>query len=221
MRRQFAVIGLGMLGFTVAKALSEDGYNVIAIDKDQARVQEASKFVSVALCIDATEESAMRDAGFDHVDVAIVCIGERIEANLMATMLLKDMGIETIIVKAASDMQERLLENIGVTEIIHPERDMGLRLANRLVNPNILDYIRVSPDYDLVEVIAPRTVVNNTLSNSKIRTNYGVNVIAIKHTAQEIKDEWDINPLPEAEILEGDILLVLGRKSDIEKFHDQ
>jgi len=221
MKKQFAVIGLGRFGFSVAKTLTKYGSEVIAIDRDEERVKKVAEFVSYAVQLDAMDEKALSSVGVQNVDTAIVSIGERIEASILVVMILKEMGIKNIIAKAATTLHGKVLENLGVLRIIYPERDMAVRVAQSLVRPSIVEQLELSEEYSIVELPTPTHLIGKTLKDSQLRGKYRVNLIAIKRkvTTEKgiVKKSWNVNPVPTDVMEEGDILVLIGMNEDIDK----
>jgi trk system potassium uptake protein TrkA len=220
MKKQFAVIGLGRFGSSVAIALAESGSEVIAIDKDDDKVKNISDLVTYGLVLDAIDEKALRSAGVQNVDVAIVSIGENIEANILVVMLLKELKIKTIIAKAVTSLHGKVLEHLAVDKIIFPERDMAIRVAHGLVRPGIVDLLELSPEYSIIEMPAPTVFVGKSLLENQMRIKYGVNLIAIKRIKSDkgVRHEtWNVNPLPTDIINEGDLLVTIGLNKDLER----
>ncbi len=220
--RQFAVIGLGRFGWIVAKSLTDKKYQVLAIDSDERIVQDISEEVTQAVCLDATDEKALRAAGVENVDVAIVGIGTNLEASILATLNLKEIGIKEIVCKAISEDHKKVLEKIGATKVIQPEKEMGARVANSLVSTSVLEQIELSGEASIVELIAPKDFIGKSLREIDVRARFGVTVIAVKRKipAASKKEEEDIvNVAPKAEdiVKKGDILVVLGENENIEK----
>ena len=210
-KRTFAVIGLGRFGFAIATTLTELGHEVIGIDSDEERVARISDYVAQAVQLDATDEKALRASGIQDVDVAVISIGERIDSSLLVVMLVKELGIPTIIAKATTALHGRILEKLGVSRAVFPERDMAIRVAHSLVVPNVLDYIELSRDFSIVETPAPRAFVGRTLRDLALRTSYGLTLIAIKRAAPAGQDKVTIiAPLAEDRIETGDVLSLLG-----------
>ena len=222
--RQFAVIGLGRFGFSVAKTLSEKGKEVIGIDNREQIVQEMSEVVSQAVCVDAKDDKALKALGIQDVDVAVVAIGD-LEASILITLMLKEMGVKEIVAKALTDDHKKVLEKIGATRIVMPERDMGQRIGNTLVTPQVLDHIDLSEDSSIVEIVSPPDFVGKSLKELDVRAKYGVNVIAIKRKVKaisargETKDEEKIEVTPEANevIRDKDVLVIIGPNDKIER----
>lgn len=223
--RQFAVIGLGRFGITVARALSKKGFQVIAIDSDEEKVRIASEFTTVAVQLDATDANSLQKVGLKDMDVAIVAVGEDISASILVTMICKDMGIPMVISKATDPLQGKILAKIGADRVVFPERDMGERLAESLASPGIFDFISVSKDYSIIEISAPKAFCDKNLGEVNLRAKYGVTVIAIKHKIPGIdeageptfREQIGIAPTSKDEITKGDTLVVLGKVKDLER----
>ncbi|KAA9008660.1 TrkA family potassium uptake protein [Paenibacillus spiritus] len=209
-KKQFAIIGMGRFGSSVAKALSSMGYDVLAIDADEQRTQEISGIVTHAVSADSTDEEALRALDIHHFDVVVVAIGENIQASILTTLILKDLGVRTILVKAQSELHGKVVGKIGADKVIYPERDMGLRVAHHLASPNILDYIELSPDYSILDMKAAGSLLGRNLKELDIRAKYGCNVMAIRHG-----DEMNIAPRAEDRLQEGDVLVIVGHKDNL------
>ena len=210
-KRSFAVIGLGRFGSAMATTLAELGHEVIGIDGDEEKVARLSDLVSQAVQLDATDEKAIKAAGIQDVDVAVISIGENIESSVLIAMLVKDLGIPTIIAKAITPLHGRILERLGVSRVIFPERDMAVRVAHSLVVPNVLDYIELSRDFSIVEMPAPPEFVGRTLKELALRPRYGLTLIAIKRaSAAGGSETTNVAPAAEERIEAGDVLSLLG-----------
>lgn len=213
--KQFVVIGLGRFGESVAKTLYGLGHDVLAIDMNEDMVQEISDSVTHAVQMDATDESALRTLGLRNFDVAVVTIGSNIQASVMVTLLVKELGVKYIIAKGQSDLHAKVLYKIGADRVVLPEKDMGVRVAHNLVSASILDYIELSPDYSIMEMKALEEWNGKTLAELKLRSKYGINVMAIK------KDH-DINISPNADevISSDDIIVAIGSAEDLAKIEE-
>ena len=209
-KKQFAVIGLGRFGTSVAMTLQSLGHEVLAIDSSEEQVQKLSDAVTHVVQADTTDENSLKELGLRNFDAVVVAIGEDVQANVATTLLLKEMGIPFIIAKAKNALHGKMLEKIGADRVVYPERDMGLRVAHGLVSANVLDYIELSPSLSLVEVSAPRSFFGKTLAQTDLRAHYGVNVVAIKRFEDLI-----VPPQPNELICDGDILIVIGAKDGI------
>jgi trk system potassium uptake protein TrkA len=208
-RRSFAVIGLGRFGSATATTLVELGQDVIGIDGSEDKVREMSDSVLQAVQLDATDERALRAAGIQNVDVAVISIGEDIESSLLVVMLVKELGIPTIIAKAVTPLHGRILEKLGVSRVIFPEREMAQRLAHSLVVPNVLDYIELSRDFSIIELPAPQEFVGKTLKQLELRPRYGLTLIAVKRPGEK-GIVTNIAPAADDVIQPGDVLALLG-----------
>jgi len=209
-RKQFAVIGMGRFGSSVAMALSKLGFEVLAIDSSEQRVQEVANFVTHAVSADSTDDDAMKAVGIRNFDVVVVAIGQDIQSSILTTLVLKDLGVPRIIVKAQNELHGKVLNKIGADRVVFPERDMGLRVAHQLITPNILDFIELSDDYSIVEMHATPAMVGKSLKELDIRARYRCNVMAIKNG-----DHMNISPYPEDSIKPDDVLVIVGKNSDL------
>ncbi|MBI5682111.1 MAG: TrkA family potassium uptake protein [Deltaproteobacteria bacterium] len=223
--RRFAVIGLGRFGYSVAKTLVEKGCEVLAIDDDEEKIKDVSDFVTHAVQMDATDEEALRHAGVHYVDIAVVSIGENIEASILIVMTLKEMGVKEVLAKAVTPIHGKVLRNIGVSKVIFPERDMAIKVATSLATPNILEQIELSPQYSIVETSVPKGLAGKTIMESDIKNRFDVNVIAIRKRVPVITEagepdfieEWNVSPSTDDRIEEGDVLVMIGDNKDLEK----
>ncbi|WNQ12516.1 TrkA family potassium uptake protein [Paenibacillus aurantius] len=213
MKKTFAVIGLGRFGSSVAKELTKVGYEVLAVDSDAVRVQEMSAIVTHCVQADSTDEDALKAIGIRNFDVVVVAIGENVQASILTTLILKDIGVPTLIVKAKNELHGKVLTKTGADKVIYPERDMGQRVAHSLISPNILDYIELSDNYSIVEIRATGRLVGKSLKELEIRARHQCNVMAIKNG-----HDMDITPDANALIKPTDILVVVGRNEDLIKF---
>lgn len=216
MRKQFVVIGLGRFGTSVAKTLNVLGHDVLAMDKNEHAVQVIMHDVTQAVQADARDEETLRALGVRNFDVAVVAIGDDLEANILITLMLKEMGIPYVVAKAQSALHGKVLEKIGADKIIFPEQDMGIRLANNLVRTNVMDFIELSLDFSIFEIIASAQFVNKTLGELDLRAVYQINVVAIKKRADQII----IAPGANAVVEEKDILVVVCNKKALLKLPD-
>jgi len=213
--KQFAVIGLGRFGVSVATTLFKSGYEVLAIDANADRVQKLSNEFTHVVQADTTDENALKALGIRNFDVVVVAIGEDVQANVMTTLSLKEMGVKYIVAKARNELHGKMLEKIGADRVVYPERDMGMRVAHNLVSTNVLDYIELSPDLSLVEVTTPMELVGQSLAGANLRAKYGVNVMAIKRG-----DKLILPPLPSEKIIAKDILIVVGGNAGVQKLEE-
>ena len=215
-RKQFGVIGLGRFGSAMATTLADLGHDVVGVDGSEERVRQLADTITQAIQLDATDERALRAAGINDVDVAVVSIGENIESSLLVVMQLKEVGIKTIVAKAVTPLHGRILEKLGVSRVIFPEREMAIRVAHSLVMPNVIDYIELSKDFSIVELPAPKAFVGQTLKQLELRPRYGLTLIAIKRRSQAGGPEiTNVAPTADERIAEGDTLSLLGSNERI------
>lgn len=210
--KQFVVVGLGRFGSSLAETLAEKEYDVLAIDIDQERIQNMSNIVTHAVEADATDEEALKTLGVRNFDVAVVSIGNNIHSNILTTLILKELGVPYVVVKAQDRLHGKVLKKVGADRVVYPERDMGMRIAHNLISSNVLDYIEFAKDYSIIEIIATDNMIGHSLAELELRTRFGVNVMAIKRGN-------DINVTPGANdrILDEDILVVMGKNYDLDK----
>ncbi|WP_027340650.1 potassium channel family protein [Halonatronum saccharophilum] len=213
--KQYIVLGLGRFGSSVARTLSSKGYDVLAIDTDDCRVLDISSEVTHAVEADATDEEALKALGVNNFDVAVVSIGQNIHASILATLVLKELGVKYVVAKAQHAMHGKVLSKVGADRIVYPERDMGVRVANNLISTNLLDYIELSPDYRIIELVADKRYAGQTLRKLDLRRKYGVNVIAIK-----ANDKVILSPEADHSINEGDLLVVVGHADGLKELRD-
>lgn len=213
--RQFAIIGLGRFGTSVAKTLHGMGYEVLAVDSRAERVQAFSDQVTQVIQADTTDEDALKAMGIRNYDVVIVAIGEDIQANILTTLQLKELGVKKIVAKARNSVHGKMLAKIGADSVVYPERDMGVRVAHSLVSANVLDFIELSPNLSVVEVSAPKVMVGRSLAEIDLRTKFRVNVVAIKRDEDLI-----IPPPPTEKIKMGDVLVVIGANAGIQRLEE-
>lgn len=210
MKKVFGVIGLGRFGFNVAKTLAEGGAEVIACDIDEEKVKQISELVSSAFILDATDEKALKESGIANADTVIVSIGESVEASILVVVQLMELGVKEIIAKAVNPLHGRVLERLGVSRVIHPERDMAIRLAHSLLLGGFIEEIPITEEYSIFEMIAPEKFHNKALRELDLRKRYDMTVLAIKR-----EEKFIVNPSGDEKILSKDILVVLGNKTKI------
>lgn len=204
--KQFAVIGLGRFGQSVALSLASRGYQVLAVDKSEPQVEKIADYVTEAMRADAMDEDFLRDIDITSYDAVIVAMAQNTEASILVCMLLKDLGVENILAKAHSRLHGEVLEKIGVNKIIYPEWDMGERVARMLTSPHVmLDFIELSPDHSIIEIEAPLNYAGKSLKDLALRVEQGLSVMAIKRGEEVI-----VGPGGDTEVEEGDILIAIG-----------
>jgi trk system potassium uptake protein TrkA len=217
-RQLFGVIGLGRFGSAISTTLAQLGHDVIGVDSNEDNVRQMADVVSQAIQLDATDARALRAAGIADVNVAVVSIGENIESSLLAVMLLHELGVRTVVAKAVTPLHGRILERLGVSRVIFPERDMAIRLAHSLVMPNVLDYVELSRDFSFVELPAPAVFVGQTLRQLELRPKHGLTLIAIKRRAADGNEVTNVAPSAEEVLQKNDILVLLGSNAKLADF---
>lgn len=215
---RFAVIGLGRFGFKVATTLAERGAEVIAIDVDRELVDEIKDWVSEALCLDSTDEKALRAVGIQDVDAVVVAIGNNIEASILTTAILKRLGVSRIIARAMTTLQGQILQEVGARRVIYIEEQMGEQVARTLIAPHIQEHIPLGTGHSLVQLTPRKEFIGKTIGELDFRAKYGVNIIAIERRIPTLtatgENKFDVQvndlPSPHDRIEEGDTLLIVG-----------
>lgn len=215
--KRFAVIGLGKFGFHVAKALFEDGNEVIAIDEDRNRIQEIDPYCTEAIVMDATDKERLKALGLENMDSVVLSAGSKISNSILICLHLQEIGVKKILAKALDDDHAKILKKIGATEIIRPEMAMAMRIARGLSTPNILDFIPLAEDYNLLQVDPPRAFIGKTLRDLDLKARYNVFVIAIKELVPE---NFVLVPPAGFLIKDSDVLILLGKEQDISKIRE-
>jgi trk system potassium uptake protein TrkA len=212
--KRVVVIGLGIFGFNIAKDLYENGIEVIAIDKNKEIIQKIKDFSTKAILADGTDKEVIESIGIQGDDIVIISFGEDLAASTLITLHLKEMKIKNIIVKAPNEDHKRVLEKVGATQVIIPEREMADKVAKNLISPNVLDYIPLSEDYTISEVVPPASFMGKTIGELHLRTKYHVEVIAVR---EMLPDRVTMVPKADFVIKDSDVLVVIGKEEDIQK----
>ncbi len=213
MKREFVVIGLGRFGGSIVKELVDQDAYVMAIDISPAKVDEFAAIATQAVAADTTDEIALKSLGIQNFEHVIVAIGENIQASILTSLILKEIGVPKITVKAQNDYHEKVLVKIGADRVVRPERDMGIRVANNIVSNNILDYLDLSDEHSIAEIRANEKIAGHSLVELNIRASYGVNIVAIKRGSNIY-----ISPKADERIENDDILIIIGSDFDIHNF---
>jgi len=212
--RIFAIIGLSSFGYYLCRYLAEYDIEVLAIDINEDKVNDVKSFVKKAVVADAKDRDTLKNLGLEDMDVVVVTVGERIDVSILITLYLQELGVKEIIAKAVTEDHAKILNMIGATTIIFPERDMAKRVAYTLRHASLLDYVSLGEGYSIVELAPPKSWCGKTLAELDIRRNYHVQVIMIKEVVPE-----NISLIPSAEsmIKDSDILVIIGHNKDLEK----
>ena len=222
---RFAVIGLGKFGRAIAKKLSEKGAEVVAIDVNESNVERIQEDVALCICMDATDKKALIAQNIVDVDGVVVAIGENFEALLLCTVYLQELKAKRIIARANDEHQRRILEKMGVEEILSPEDEVGNVMAEKLMHPSVVSILQLPENYEIAEIKAPKGIRNRSLDDIKLRDKYKLNLVTIEREVEKVvKGEKTIDhhiigiPTPETIIEERDTIVLFGTTKDIERF---
>lgn len=216
--KNYAIIGLGRFGGSICRSLVESGQEVLVIDYNEDRVNEYMNIATHAVVGNAQDEMTLRSLGIRNFDCVIVAIGEDIQASILVTLMVKEMGVPTVLAKAQNEYHARVLEKIGADRVVHPERDMGLRIAHNLVSRNILDYIELSDEFSLVEIqVTNKKFFDKSLMEMNFRQRFGLTVVAIRRTDGKVV----VSPSAKEVVREGDHLLVIGSTEEVDILDDK
>ena len=225
MASKFAVIGLGRFGTRIARTLAQKGAEVLAIAAMSDRVEQIKDEVAYAVALDSTDKKALEAHDVQNMDAVVVAIGENFEGLLLTSAILKDLKVKRIITRSGSPTQSTILQQMGINEILSPEDEVGINVAQRLLNPDVLTFFELPDGYEIVEVNTPLGIINKSVADSKLREKYHLNLITIKREFEEMQGK-DITkvlhtigvPKPTTTIFEGDLLILMGQRKDIKKF---
>ncbi len=229
MKKRFLVIGLGRFGVSLAETLYSEGGEVIAVDERSENIEEIKDRVSHAVQLDGTDIDALKSVGAEGVDSAFIAIGENLEASIITTVVLKELGLKEIIVRAYTERDKRILEMVGASRVIFVEQEMGRRLAKACSGNAILDYIELSPSHSLVQWEVPESLVGSSLEDLSISGKWGLNLFAIKKLGStegtfrwgREKEQLNFVPSPDYALEKGDILILVGKNNDLSRFTEQ
>ena len=211
-KKHVLILGLKTFGMSIVKQLSKYNCEVLAIDKEMDKVEEAAEYATHAMQVDIRDAEEISDLSLNSFDIAIITVDD-IEASIMASLIFKEHGIETVIVKAKNKMHKKILEKMGVDKIISPEEEMGIKVAKGIMNISIIDAINFSDEYNILEITALEKWVGKTLAQLDLRNNYGMNVLCVKNPMKEL----EISPAQNYLINKGDILVAIVEKEKMDK----
>ncbi|MGB4267544.1 MAG: TrkA family potassium uptake protein [Spirochaetota bacterium] len=225
--KKYFVIGLGNFGFNIARALEENGCEVLGMDIDRELVQRAKDFISHAIIGDASDREVLESLAISDFDGAVISIGQDMAASILIALYLKEIGMQKIIVRAISEDHGKILTLIGVDTVVFPERDMAIRLANKLALKNAMDYLPLTEEYGILEIVPPKSFFNKSLKDLKLSTRYGCQVIGLKYYANGNYDDVTdknaqikIAPTADDVVTEHSVMVVIGKLSDIERLQN-
>ena len=221
---QFAVIGLGRFGVTIAETLVKKGAEVIAIDNDEKKVEEVRAFVTNSVCLDSTDEQALRAIDIGNVDAVVIAIGENIEVSVLTAAILRKIGVGKILAKVDSELHARILTIMGVQRTIFPEQYVGREIANLLISQHVFTYTEISKEHSVVEISIPSFFVGKSLKDLDVRNKYNISIIAIKSTKPKVDELGNnillenTNVLPSAEdvLQQSDRIIIIGKNNDVD-----
>ena len=216
MKKEFVVIGLGRFGGSVCKELHRLGHQVLAIDIKEEKVNAVLNDSTKAVIADASREEVLKLLGVGNFDYAVVAIGDNMQASIMCTLLLKEMGVRNVWVKAQNANHKKVLAKIGADRVIQPEYDMGIRVANQIQSGKLQEYIELSEEYSISELDISKRLANKTLNELNIRAKYGCTILAIKNG-----EKVNISPSAEDKLYEGDMIVVIGKNNDIKRLEEK
>lgn len=211
--KQFAVIGLGRFGSSVARTLTGLGYDVLGIDKREAIVNSLAHELPHVVTGDAADEDTLRSLGIRNFDVVIVAIGNDLQASVLVTLTLKEFGVSMVVAKASTEIHGKVLDRVGADRVIFPERDMGVRVAHSLISSDVLDFIQLSPDCGIIEVSANPGFSGKTLREIDLRAQHGLTVLAIRRDGKV-----HISPGGDDVIGPSDVLVLVGQTEDLARY---
>lgn len=215
MKKQFAIIGLGRFGVSVSTELYKLGHDVLAIDNNEEKLDDITNHSTYSAVADGTDEKELRNLGITNFDHVIVAIGDDLQASILCTLLLKEMDIPSVWVKAQNFHHHKVLDKIGADKIIHPEHDMGNRIAQHLVSDRVIDYIELSAEYSIIEITVPASMHKKTLAQLDIRAKFGVTVLGIRRGK-----EVNISPTAQDRLYKEDVLIAIGHNNDLRRFEE-
>jgi len=216
--KRVVIIGLGIFGFNLTKELFDNGFEVMAIDKNQEVVNRIRDFCTKAVVADGREKGALESLGIQPDDLVVISFGEDLAASTLVTLHLKELGVKEIIGKVPNEDHQRILEKVGATRVIIPEREMASRIARSLISPNVLDYLPISEDYTICEVAPPAGFLGKSIADLRLREKFHIEVIAIRDV---LSGKIQLVPRADFVIKDSDVLIVLGREEDIKKSTDK
>ncbi len=210
----FGVIGLGRFGTALVKTLSDAGKEVIAVDKEEAKVKSVRKYTDYAFVVGELNQETLEETGIQNCGSVTICIGEKMDVSILTTMLVLKMGIPQVIAKANSQEHGEVLKRLGAT-VVYPEADMAVRIGKRLISGNLIDYISLDDDVEVRRIQVSGKIVGHTIQEINVRRTYGINIIAI-----ERGHRTNVEFSPQYQFQEGDIVAVIGKIDKIDRFEE-
>jgi trk system potassium uptake protein TrkA len=212
--KRVVVIGLGIFGSNIVKELYENGFEVIAIDKDKEAVHRVRDFATKAIVADGRDNDVMDQIGIHEDDVAVISFGEDLAASTLITLHLKQMKVKNIVVKAPNEEHKLILERVGATDVIIPEKEVASKVAKSLISPNVLDCLPLSEGYMIFEIAPPNSFLGKSIGELELRSKHHIEVIAVKDV---LTDQIHMVPPANFILKDGEILVVIAKEKDIQK----
>ncbi len=210
----YGIVGLGRFGYALALALAEAGAEIMVLDRDEEKVRQLREYTENAFVVRGLEKKTLEETGIQNCDVAVVCIGEQMDTSILTTLHLKSLGVPHVISKASSAEHGEILEKLGA-EVVYPERDMAIRLANRLEASRMLDYIQLSEKLNISKLMVPEKMLGKTVLEVNLRKEFGVNIIAVENDGNLME-----MVAPAYKFRKGDILFLSGSRTGLNKLSD-
>ncbi|MEW6333862.1 MAG: TrkA family potassium uptake protein [Thermodesulfobacteriota bacterium] len=214
MKKRVVVIGLGIFGINIVRELHENGFEVIAIDRNKEAVQRVKDCSTKAILVDVIDKDTLERIGVQEEDVVIVSFGEDLSAATLTTLYLRQLKVKTIIAKAPDEEHKLVLEKVGATEVLIPEKEIALKVAKSLITPNVIDFLPLSDDYMIFEMAPPDGFLGKTIGELQLRSRHHIEVIAIRDV---VSDKFRMLPPGDFVIKDSEILVVVGKEKDIQK----
>jgi trk system potassium uptake protein TrkA len=211
-KKEFVVFGLGRFGRSVATTLAEGGCEVMVVDDNEEIIHEIADYVTYAVRADVTDADALSNLGISNFDGAVVAIGENLEASVMVTILIKEMGVPYVLAKAQNELHAKILKKVGADMVVYPEKETGIRIANNLMMGNFFDAVELSSNFSMMEIDALPEWVGHSLRGLNLRAKKDINVIGLKRD-----DNLNINPDADMPIERDDVLVIIGKNEALNK----
>ncbi|HJC09067.1 MAG TPA: TrkA family potassium uptake protein [Candidatus Gemmiger stercorigallinarum] len=210
----YGIVGLGRFGYALAVDLAQSGADIMVIDRDEEKVRELREYTENALVVNTLDKKSLMETGIQNCDVGIVCIGEHMESSILTTLNLVSLGVPQVIAKATSAEHGEILAKLGA-EVVYPERDMALRLANRLETARVLDFIQLSESINISKRMVPEKFIGKTVLELNIRARFGLNIIAVENSGEVV----DVVG-PDYTFRAGDVMIISGSRDDLLRLND-
>lgn len=210
----YGIIGLGRFGMPLAKKLAQEGKEIIGIDQDEERVKELREYSEYAYVCKKVTKEVLEEVGISNCDIVVVCIGSKIETCILTTLNLMNLGVPQVIAKATTEEQGEVLEKLGA-QVVYPERDMALKIAEKILRKNLVDYIAIGKDVEIIEIHTTSGMIGKSIVEMKVREKYGLNIVAI-HNLKDTKTDID----PHYQMAGDDTMVVIGKRKNVSDFID-